>query len=523
MHPIYRRFPDLSRPLRRKADQKPKYDRKGGRDAQGRPAGFARPGSDDASSDCGLTNTAAMLYYGIPAGTTPDAAIHYEAPIMQKTITVTATGDSLFVAPFPAGYRAGLLRGIADFIASCDIRITNLETNLSDFEYFPSAYSGGTWLNTRREYLDDLLRCGFNCIGTANNHVMDYSCGALLSTVDELDRRGLAHAGTGRSLAEAARPAILKCPGGTVAVFAVDTSFHDASRAGQPTAAIKARPGVNYLRHTTAYPISPEEEAQLRAIAGHTGLNFTRDLMVSTGFYPADPEGVFVFGGLRFTTRPDEPKTRCNAKDKARLLDAIRDAGKECDAVFLLIHCHDDDDTSHDNPPAYLKEFCRAAVDAGAAAVFGGGCHSLRGIELHRGAPIFYSLGDFIYQGLRVEHLPADFMEKFDADVNLSAREALMIRARGGKVGLHCQKENYLTVLPKLTLTGGAVTAIEMMPVSLNFDRKDDFNGLPAVAPPAEAAEILAKLRELSAPFGTEIRRDGERFIPFRTATPRVG
>jgi len=435
---------------------------------------------------------------------------------MAAPLTMTATGDSLFVAPFPAEYRE-TMREVADFIGSCDIRITNLETNLSDFDKFAGAYSGGTWLNTRRKYLDDLLRFGFNCFGTANNHVMDYSYGGLLSTIDELDRRGLAHAGTGRSLEEAAKPALLEAQGRKVAVFAIDTSFNDASRAGRATAAIPARPGVNYLRHETLLSITAEEEAQLRAIARKTAINFVRNMSIATGFLNPDPEGVFVFGTLRFTTKKGEPRTRCNAKDKTRLLEAIRAAKAECDLVAVLLHGHDNDSVSHDHPAEYIVEFCRAAVDAGADVIFGGGCHNLRGIEMRSGVPIFYSLGDFIYQGLKVEHLPADFMEKFNADITLSAYDALMVRARGGKVGLHCHKKNYLTVVPKLTFDGkGAPTSVALLPVALNFERKDDFNGLPVVAGPEDRAEILAKLREISAPFGTGFREENGMLIPFR-------
>lgn len=60
-----------------------------------------------------------------------------------RQLTVTGTGDSLFVSDFPAEYAEGL-RHVADFINTCDVKLTNLETNLSDFEYFASAYSGGT-------------------------------------------------------------------------------------------------------------------------------------------------------------------------------------------------------------------------------------------------------------------------------------------------------------------------------------------------------------------------------------------
>ena len=107
-------------------------------------------------------------------------------------------------------------------------------------------------------------------------------------------------------------------------------------------------------------------------------------------------------------------------------------------------------------------------------------------------------------------------MEKFGADIKLSAREALMVRAQGGKVGLHLHKQNYLTVVPKLTFTDGKPDSIALLPVALNFERKDDCNGLPVVAGAEDRGEILAKLREMSAPFGTEIREENGVLIPGR-------
>ena len=57
----------------------------------------------------------------------------------KKPLTVTGTGDSLFVAPFPPEYAPQLDR-VAKFIGSCDVKLTNLETNLSDFELYGNAY-----------------------------------------------------------------------------------------------------------------------------------------------------------------------------------------------------------------------------------------------------------------------------------------------------------------------------------------------------------------------------------------------
>lgn len=426
-----------------------------------------------------------------------------------KKLSVTATGDALFVAKFPSYYDAQKQQ-ITDFINLHDVKITNLETNLSDFGDFANAYSGGTWINTPKEYFKDLNSMGFNFYGTANNHCMDYSYHGMLSTIEELDKNGLAHAGTGKDLEDAQKPAILNIDGKKVAVFAIDASFENASRAGNATCNFIGRPGVNYLRHKTNYVVSEEQLSQLKQIASDTKINYNRNFNIATGYELPDPEGVFVMGKITFTSNKNAPETECNKKDKERLLSQIQKAKSENDYVFVQIHCHDDDNVSHANPPMYLVEFCRACIDNGASAVFGGGCHELRPIEMYKGKPILYSLGDFIYQGPEVEKLPADFMEQYGVDINATAKEALNVRSRGGKVGLHLNKENYLTVLPSIQFEGEDVVDIKLLPVGLNFDKKDLTNGLPMVAEEKEQMEILNVLNKISAPFSTQFEiKDG--------------
>ncbi len=51
------------------------------------------------------------------------------------------------------------------------------------------------------------------------------------------------------------------------------------------------------------------------------------------------------------------------------------------------------------DPEPYQLHLGRAAVEAGAAAVIGSHPHVLQGIELFRGAPIVYSLGNFVFGG----------------------------------------------------------------------------------------------------------------------------
>ena len=421
-------------------------------------------------------------------------------------IKVIATGDSLFTADFPKEYQSKR-KQLDEFIAGADVKITNLETNLSDFGNFANQYSGGTWLNTRKELFKYLETYGFNFYGTANNHCMDYSYAGLLSTIETLDKKGYAHAGTGKSLGDAEKPAVLTLESGeTTAVFAVDTSMELPSMAGRASKAFKARAGVNYLRHETAYTVSEKDLSELKRIARETGINFTRDKEIASGYILPDKDGTFTFGGTVFTIGKTLPKTQCNAKDLKRLTDNILKAKDEYDYAFILVHCHDDDGVSGSNPPEYLKEFCRAAINAGASAVFGGGCHSLRGMEIYNGKPIFYSLGDFIYQGMRVEYLPPDFMEKYGVDINATAKEGLWARSKGGKIGLQTNEKNFLTVIPKITFDGGEMTDLTLMPVKLGFNTDNEkLEGLPYFATGADGEKIFGKIKELSAPFKTEL------------------
>lgn len=421
-------------------------------------------------------------------------------------LTITATGDSLFVAPLPSEYETDL-NEIRSYLAAGEVRITNLETNLGPFGDFASAYSGGTWLNTEEAAFLDLMKYGFNYYGTANNHSMDYSYHALRSTNAILDKYRLAHSGTGESLAEAGRAAEIGTKEGKVGVIAVTTTFEKASQAGVASLGSKARPGVNFVRPKQYTVVGKDDLQTLREIAARSGINDARDREVADGFLPPDADGTFTFGKTVFTT-PDGKRSECNAKDLARLTDSIGAAKEKYTAVVVLIHSHEGEGAATD-VPQFLEELAHACIDAGASAIIGGGCHRLRPMELYRGFPIFYSLGDFIYQGMEVKYLPADFMEAYGIPANSTAWEGLMARSRGNRIGLQTKICNYRTVIPKMTFgADGKLTELELLPVELGFSRKDRRNGLPAAARGEEAETIFCELRSLSERYkvGMELR-----------------
>ena len=425
---------------------------------------------------------------------------------MDKKFIMTATGDSLFTADIPEEYFKGDFKEIEQFMSDCGLKMTNLETNVSEFGDFPNAFSGGTWLNATPNDFDGLVKFGFNYYSTANNHCSDYSYHGLLSTIDELDKRSLAHSGTGKCLEDAEKPATITLNEGKVAIISVDSSFKEGSKAGYTTKKMKGRPGVNYLGFESYYPITTEQLGALKDIAKTSKVNAYEELLVSSGFSHEAGNGVYKFGGVKFCYDGSKKRTECNKADKKRIIDGVKKAKQTHDYVILAVHCHAIGESLHEQVPDFLTEIAREAIDNGVSAVIGHGTHELRPLEIYKGHPIFYSLGDFIYQGMRVKELPADFMIKYGVDVNATAKEGLDARSKGGKIGLQTERKNFLTVLPKIEFDGDKMVSLSMLPIVAGFNREGKMDGLPYVAKGEEAQEIISVLDRLSKPYGTELK-----------------
>ena len=83
----------------------------------------------------------------------------------------------------------------------------------------------------------------------------------------------------------------------------------------------------------------------------------------------------------------------------------ITAAKKEHDFVLLLLHGGNE---FYHLPSPRVKETCRFFIDIGADAVISNHTHCFSGYEIYNGKPIFYSLGNFIY----------DWPERINTDWN---------------------------------------------------------------------------------------------------------
>ena len=61
-------------------------------------------------------------------------------------------------------------------------------------------------------------------------------------------------------------------------------------------------------------------------------------------------------------------------------------------------------------------------------------------------------------------------------------------------------------VLARLEFEDGKMTSFSLLPVHLNFERKDDMNGLPVAATGPEAEAILDILNGLSEEYGLKLK-----------------
>jgi len=75
------------------------------------------------------------------------------------------------------------------------------------------------------------------------------------------------------------------------------------------------------------------------------------------------------------------------------LLDSIREAASLADLVIVSAHWGGN---WGEKPPDSHRQAAHLFIDAGAHVIHGHSAHVLRGVEIYRNRPIFYSCGDFV-------------------------------------------------------------------------------------------------------------------------------
>ena len=111
--------------------------------------------------------------------------------------TFAAVGDLIYLRPMLATVERQA-PGLVKLLRDADVAFGNFETSVLDLKTTkasPGAESGGTWMLGAPAIVPDLAKMGFDIVGHANNHTVDWGEQGLLETLDHLEKGGLVFSG----------------------------------------------------------------------------------------------------------------------------------------------------------------------------------------------------------------------------------------------------------------------------------------------------------------------------------------
>ncbi|MBT2336606.1 CapA family protein [Variovorax paradoxus] len=357
------------------------------------------------------------------------------------TITLTLTGQSMIRGDTRVD-AAEAVPTIQSLIKG-EVAFTNYEAAVFDPRKGKTIRDGR--FAAPSSSLEALQAFGFNFLSLANNHSFDIGVDGIVSTLEAAERLGIAHGGTGRNINAASKTTVVEMAKGSVAMVAFASGLiHDGR-------ATDAQPGVNELKVVGATPD------------------------------PADSE---------------------------RILESVRQARKAADIVIVTQHNHHYPGVELPNdfkqlllselparlsPAPWLEPWARQLVDAGADVVTMHGPPILQAVEVYKNKPIFYSLGNFIFQ------VPPE---------SIHLEEPIL----------------WESVVAYVDFEGSKLKAVRFQPIAMNKVGKglpnphDQFDvneyhrtrGLPKPATGKQAQYLLERFAQLSAKYGTQLSISGD-------------
>ncbi len=366
-------------------------------------------------------------------------------------IILTAVGDMIFnqqISHLPDPDRQGLFR----IMQEADIAYGNLEFSINEHPELQRPFYN---FRAPREFAWEVAAIGINMVSMANNHALDFGPEGLKESLRALDLSSITHAGAGLTLAAAHAP-------GTKRVQSQKTRFSLLS----------------YMRYwTSRYRTGDPNAPSLATI---------------------DPAVILVAKDGKV-----EPVEGLLENDIKTMEDDIILAKRRAELVIVSLHNHD---VSHhraygiqNTTPPNDEIMYRRAIDAGADMVIGSGPHVIRGIEIYKGKPIFYSLSDFIYQYRTPDKIPIDLIHQRDTEVERPANVSVWDRRD--------QWETMEGLLVRMTVNQDKLRRIQLIPIVI--DDEGPLYGVPRLVSDARAKDAIDRVQKLSGPYNTTIVNKG--------------
>lgn len=437
--------------------------------------------------------------------------------------TLALAGDTMLTRKLIPFKEEKFLR-LREILRGADAAFANLEGTVHTWDEGTPGITQGTFMTTDPKLLEDLKWLGINMVSCANNHAFDYGADGVLANLRHLDAAGLAHAGTGKNLAEARAPGYLDTPNGRVGLIATTATFRPWNQAGEQRPDLRGRPGINPLGFQTRYRVDAAAFEQIKRISRELGFEKSNE-RARKHFYSdkeipdAKSAELSLLGNRYLLGEGFSIETQANERDLQDNLRWIREARRQADWLVVSAHCHEFGGASLltassraelEDTADFVTKFAHQTIDEGADVFVGHGSHFPMGVEIYQGKPIFYSVGNFVFQNETVGFFPADAYERFDLDLKATPSDFLDARTAGGKKGHPSEPAYWENMFAVCKFEAKKLREIKIFPIDQGFGRPRPQRGRPVLAEGEVASRVIERVTRLSLRYGTKItNRDG--------------
>ena len=444
-------------------------------------------------------------------------------PLQQESQThvpdgfrLVAVGDCILSRPMSQyANRDTGFASVVTLLKNGDATYGNLETSVIDmrvFRGFPYTGEDDVPLIADPAVAKDLAAMGFRLMSRANNHALDWGLEGMRETTRWAGDAGLTTAGVGENQGLARAAQYYESPKGRIAIVSMASTFRLYSEALPEQGAAPGRPGINALavKKTMVVPqgvindlLAISRKLYPDAPAPHKNAKDDNKLtLFGTKFEPGTKRGL----------RYDMDET-----DLAGILRSVRQGKQHSDFLLVTIHSHEAADSTApdaktdfaDRPAGFIETLAHQAVDAGADAFLTTGIHHLGPIEIYKGRPVFYGLGDFFWSDIQ-EPMPADFYSQYRDSLTAAfvhpekatdADFANVLNAASFDGDLPFE-----SVITESRFDHGRVSEIRLYPIFLGYGMKLTESGIPRVASPERACKSCKGCKPCLNPMAQKSR-----------------
>jgi len=429
--------------------------------------------------------------------------------------TLVTVGDCIISRPlFQYAAHDEAFRKVTDILQRADATYGNMETTIFDLRHFNGyPYPGpeDVTLVAPPSVAKDMAQMGFDLVSRANNHALDWGVEGMRETSHWLEAAGVSYAGVGENLGLAQAAGYFESAKGRVALVSMASTFRPGTEALPALAAAPGRPGINALTLKKSTIVSPQQMADV--------------VRLRNALYPSEkddkiPNELTLLGTKFVVGKMFAFQYAMDPVDLAEILKAVRQGKQHSDFLITSIHSHEPAASTkpeskndfEDVSAEFVQDLAHQAIDTGADAFVTTGIHHLGPIEIYKGKPIFYGMGNFFWADIQ-EPMPANIYQQSQkalADALSHPERATDADLNNlSNAGAFAGQPPFDAMIAQSTFDHGRVSEIRIYPVDLGYGTKLTESGTPRLAGPEQSQRILKYLQEISHKYKTQIQIEG--------------